>query len=188
MGSSDFQDTANFHWYGGGIKDKTTLSDLSALVGDRDVERWSASRNGGMFDTGSTSKSQSGSKQPIMTVDGLAAIPKPVALVKILGNRPVLKVYWSGGPNTAITASAERCGTPRRHRSCSTNASPTPTRSPTSTRSRSCDRIRQVRPGRGRSELFAAVVSADQQRHDVAVREREQLVVGIERGGGRGCQ
>ncbi|MDV8078016.1 TraM recognition domain-containing protein [Rhodococcus sp. IEGM 1370] len=116
-GVKQLQDAANFLWYGGGIKDKTTLSDLSALVGDHDVERWSASRSGGMFDSGSTSKSQSWSKEPIMTVDDLAAIPKTRALVQISGNRPVLmkKLYWSDGPNAdAITASAERYGIPEK--------------------------------------------------------------------------
>jgi len=116
-GVKQLQDAANFLWYGGGIKDKTTLSDLSALVGDHDVERWSASRGGGMFDSGSTSKSQSWSKEPIMTVDDLAAIPKTRALVQISGNRPVLmkKLYWSDGPNAdAITASAERYGIPEK--------------------------------------------------------------------------
>ncbi|MFA3899745.1 type IV secretory system conjugative DNA transfer family protein [Rhodococcus qingshengii] len=116
-GVKQLQDAANFLWYGGGIKDKTTLSDLSALVGDIDVERWSASRGGGMFDSGSSSKSQSWSKEPIMTVDDLAAIPKTRALVQISGNRPVLmkKLYWSDGPNAdAITASAERYGIPEK--------------------------------------------------------------------------
>lgn len=116
-GVKQLQDAANFLWYGGGIKDKTTLSDLSALVGDHDVERWSASRGGGMFDSGSTSKSQSWSKEPIMTVDDLAAIPKTRALVQISGNRPVLmkKLYWSDGPNAdAITASGERYGIPEK--------------------------------------------------------------------------
>lgn len=116
-GVKQLQDAANFLWYGGGIKDKTTLSDLSALVGDHDVERWSASRAGGMFDSGSTSRSQSWSKEPIMTVDDLAAIPKTRALVQISGNRPVLmkKLYWSDGPNAdAITASAERYGIPEK--------------------------------------------------------------------------
>ncbi|OZE28469.1 hypothetical protein CH278_23920 [Rhodococcus sp. 05-2254-5] len=116
-GVKQLQDAANFLWYGGGIKDKTTLSDLSALVGDHDVERWSTSRSGGMFDSGSTSKSQSWSKEPIMTVDDLAAIPKTRALVQISGNRPVLmkKLYWSDGPNAdAITASAGRYGIPEK--------------------------------------------------------------------------
>lgn len=116
-GVKQLQDAANFLWFGGGIKDKTTLSDLSALVGDHDVERWSTSRSGGMFDSGSSSKSQSWSKEPIMTVDDLAAIPKTRALVHISGNRPVLvkKLYWSDGPNAdAITASAGRYGIPEK--------------------------------------------------------------------------
>ncbi|MGA9871556.1 MAG: TraG/TraD/VirD4 family protein [Rhodococcus sp. (in: high G+C Gram-positive bacteria)] len=82
-GVKQLQDAANFLWYGGGLKDKTTLSDLSALVGEHDVERWSTSRSGGMFEGGSSSRAQSWSKEPIMTVDDLAAIPKTFALVQI---------------------------------------------------------------------------------------------------------
>ena len=73
-GSKKFKqllDAANFLWYGGGLKDKNTLSELSALVGDHDVERWSNSRSGGVFDGGSSSKSQSWSKEAILTVDDL---------------------------------------------------------------------------------------------------------------------
>ncbi|WP_206509823.1 type IV secretory system conjugative DNA transfer family protein [Rhodococcus sp. KRD197] len=116
-GVKQLLDAANFLWYGGGLKDKTTLSELSALVGDHDVERWSKSRSGGMFEGGSSSKSQSWSKEPILTVDDLGAIPKTRALVLISGNRPVLvvKVYWSDGPNAdAITASFARYGIPEK--------------------------------------------------------------------------
>ncbi|OAK53809.1 type IV secretory system conjugative DNA transfer family protein [Rhodococcoides kyotonense] len=116
-GVKQLLDAANFLWYGGGLKDKTTLSELSALVGDHDVERWSRSRNGGLFEGGSTSKSQSWSKEPILTVDDLGAIPKTRALVLISGNRPVLvvKVYWSDGPNAdGINASITRYGIPEK--------------------------------------------------------------------------
>lgn len=114
-GVKQLLDAANFLWYGGGVKDKNTLSELSALVGDHDVERWSRSSSGGMFDSGSSSKSQSWSKEAILTVDDLAAIPKTRALVQISGNRPVLvkKMYWSDGPNAdAIDASFAMYGIP----------------------------------------------------------------------------
>ncbi|MCX6489425.1 MAG: TraM recognition domain-containing protein [Rhodococcus sp.] len=114
-GVKQLLDAANFLWYGGGVKDKNTLSELSALVGDHDVERWSTSRSGGMFESGSSSKSQSWSKEAILTVDDLAAVSKTRALVQISGNRPVLvkKVYWSDGPNAdAINASFELYGIP----------------------------------------------------------------------------
>ena len=110
-------DAANFFWYGGGLKDKTTLADLSALVGDHDVERWSTSRSGGMLEGGSSSRSQSWSREPILTVDDLAAMPKERALVQISGNRPVLieKIDWSNGPNAdAIEASLARYGIPEK--------------------------------------------------------------------------
>ncbi|WP_052053474.1 type IV secretory system conjugative DNA transfer family protein [Rhodococcoides fascians] len=116
-GVKQLLDAANFFWYGGGLKDKTTLTDLSALVGDHDVERWSTSRSGGMFDSGSSSKSQSWSKEAILTVDDLASMPKDRALVQISGNRPVLvqKIDWSNGPNAdAIEASLALYGIPEK--------------------------------------------------------------------------
>ncbi|WP_051364826.1 type IV secretory system conjugative DNA transfer family protein [Rhodococcus sp. JG-3] len=116
-GVKQLLDAANFLWYGGGLKDKNTLSELSALVGDHDVERWSNSRSGGVFDGGSSSKSQSWSKEAILTVDDLGAIPKTRALVLISGNRPVLvvKVYWSDGPNAdGIDSSFARYGIPEK--------------------------------------------------------------------------
>ncbi|MFC8181581.1 type IV secretory system conjugative DNA transfer family protein [Rhodococcus sp. NPDC057297] len=114
-GVKQLLDAANFLWYGGGLKDKTTLSELSALVGEHDVERWSTSRSGGWFGDSSASRSQSWSREAILTVDDLAAIPKTRALVQISGNRPVLvkKVYWSDGPNAArISDSFDRYGIP----------------------------------------------------------------------------
>lgn len=128
-GVKQLLDAANFLWYGGGLKDKTTLSELSALVGDHDVERWSTSRSGGMFDGGSSSRSQSWSKEAILTVDDLGAIPKTRALVLISGNRPVLvvKVYWSDGPNAdGINASFDRYGIPEKAQiQIETTAAPT---------------------------------------------------------------
>ena len=100
-GVKQLLDAANFLWYGGGIKDKNTLSDLSALVGDHDVERWTTSRSGGTgFGGGSSSKSQSWSREPILTVDELTSLPKSRALVTVSANPPVLvqKLYCSDGP------------------------------------------------------------------------------------------
>nr|WP_143545651.1 type IV secretory system conjugative DNA transfer family protein [Rhodococcus sp. 06-1059B-a] len=114
-GVKQLLDAANFLWYGGGLKDKNTLAEMSALVGDHDVERWSTSHSGGFFASGSASRSQSWSKEPILSVDDLGAIPKTRALVFTSGNRPVLakKIFWSQGPFAGdITASFERYGIP----------------------------------------------------------------------------
>lgn len=114
-GVKQLLDAANFLWYGGGIKDKNTLADLSALVGDHDVERWTTSRSGGGFGGGSTSKSQSWSREPILTVDELTALPKTRALVQISANHPVLvaKLYANEGPYAErITASNKKYGIP----------------------------------------------------------------------------
>lgn len=114
-GVKQLTEAANFLWYGGGLKDKAILSEFSALVGDHDVERWTSSRSGGMFSNGSPSRSQSWSKEAILTVKDLAAMPKTRALLQISGNSPVLirKRYWSEGPHAdAIRDSYLRYGIP----------------------------------------------------------------------------
>ncbi|MBY6413340.1 TraM recognition domain-containing protein [Rhodococcus sp. BP-252] len=102
-GVKQLVDAANFLWYGGGLKDKNALADFSSIVGDHDVERWSTSNSGGLFGGGSSSRSQSWSKEAILTVDDLSSLPKQRALVFISGNKPVLvaKLDWyrDSGPN-----------------------------------------------------------------------------------------
>ena len=114
-GVKQLLDAANFLWYGGGIKERNTLADLSALVGDHDVERWTTSRSGGGLGGGSSSKSQSWSREPILPVDDLAALPNTRALVQISANHPVLveKLYCNEGPyKDRIADSNARYGIP----------------------------------------------------------------------------
>ncbi|NNH72998.1 TraM recognition domain-containing protein [Nocardia uniformis] len=82
---------SNVHYYGGGIRDRTYLADLSALADDYDVSRWSRSRG-----RGGASTSQSWSREPILSIATLAALPKDRAVVWTAGNPPVLlkKTYW----------------------------------------------------------------------------------------------
>ncbi|WP_051179977.1 type IV secretory system conjugative DNA transfer family protein [Nocardia concava] len=82
---------SNVHYYGGGVRDRTYLADLSALADDYDVSRWSRSRG-----HGGTSTSQSWSREPILSIAALAALPKDRAVVWTSGNPPVLlkKTYW----------------------------------------------------------------------------------------------
>ncbi|MDG9415105.1 hypothetical protein OLF88_11665, partial [Streptococcus pneumoniae] len=63
-------------------------------------ERWTTSRSGGGLGGGSSSKSQSWSREPILPVDDLAALPNTRALVQISANHPVLveKLYCNEGP------------------------------------------------------------------------------------------
>ncbi len=82
---------SNVHYYGGGIRDRTYLADLSALADDYDVCNWSKSTG-----RGGSSVSQSWSREPILSIATLAALPKDRAVVWTSGNPPVLirKTYW----------------------------------------------------------------------------------------------
>jgi type IV secretory pathway TraG/TraD family ATPase VirD4 len=103
---------SNVHVYGGGITDDRYLESLSHQVGDHDVSRWSDSRGRG----GDRSRSQSWSREPIMPVEVLAALPKDRALVLSSGNPPVLarKTFWQDTPHAdGIRASLARYDTTR---------------------------------------------------------------------------
>ncbi|RJO77647.1 type IV secretion system protein VirD4 [Nocardia panacis] len=83
---------SNVHYYGGGIRDRTYLADLSALADDHDVSRWSKSRG-----RGGNSTSQSWSREPILSIAALSALPKDRAVIWTSGNPPVMveKTHWS---------------------------------------------------------------------------------------------
>lgn len=94
-GMSKMWSAANHRWYAGGIAEPEFLRTLSLLIGDHDVERWSASAGRG----GST-RSQSWTREPIMPPDMLAALPKGRAVLISSGNRPTMvrTVPWMTGP------------------------------------------------------------------------------------------
>ncbi|GAB2917888.1 hypothetical protein GCM10027047_14510 [Rhodococcus aerolatus] len=96
---------SNVHYYGGGITDDRYLESLSHQVGDHDVSRWSSSTG-----RGDRSRSQSWSREAILPVEALAAMPKDRALVMTSGNPPVLirKTFWQDGPHAAAIASSLR--------------------------------------------------------------------------------
>ena len=96
---------SNVHYYGGGITDDRYLESLSHQVGDHDVSRWSTSHG-----RGDRSRSQSWSREAIMPVQALAAMPKDRALVMTSGNPPVLvrKTFWQDGPHAAGVRSSLR--------------------------------------------------------------------------------
>ena len=96
---------SNVHYYGGGITDDRYLESLSHQVGDHDVSRWSASHG-----RGDRSRSQSWSREAIMPVQALAAMPKDRALVMTSGNPPVLvrKTFWQDGPHADTVRSSLR--------------------------------------------------------------------------------
>jgi type IV secretory pathway TraG/TraD family ATPase VirD4 len=101
---------SNIEYYGGGISDTGYLESVSRRIGDHDVQRWSTSVGRG----GDRTRSQSWSREPIMALDQLAALPKDRALVMTSGNPPVLvrKTFWQDGPHAAgIRASLARYDT-----------------------------------------------------------------------------
>ncbi|WP_175272150.1 type IV secretory system conjugative DNA transfer family protein [Prescottella equi] len=79
------------HYYGGNVKDRKYLSDLSDQIGRHEV--LSTSRSTGR---GGGSSSQSWQERSILTIDDLAALPKDRAIVSFPANRPVLikKSWW----------------------------------------------------------------------------------------------
>lgn len=80
------------HFYGGNIKDKQYLSDLSEQIGSHEVQ--STTRSNGQ---GSRSTSQSWQERPILPINELASLSKYRAIVVFPENPPVLikKVWWT---------------------------------------------------------------------------------------------
>ncbi|WP_206509859.1 type IV secretory system conjugative DNA transfer family protein [Rhodococcus sp. KRD197] len=80
------------HFYGGNIKDKQYLSDLSEQIGSHEVQ--STTRSSGQ---GSRSSSHSWQERPILPINELAALPKSRAIVVFPENPPVLikKIWWT---------------------------------------------------------------------------------------------
>jgi len=99
---------ANVKFYGGGVSEANFLRDLSTMVGDHDVERWSRS-NG----RGGSSRSQSWSREPILSVDALGALPRGRAVLLSSGNPATMleTVPWMAGPHAeTITKSLATSG------------------------------------------------------------------------------
>ncbi len=104
-GMAKMWSAANIKLYGGGVAEARFLSDLSRLIGDHDVQRWSTTRS-----RGNNSRSQSWTKEPIFTVSDLAALPRGRAVLLSSGNEATLlrTVAWTDGPHApAITASIQ---------------------------------------------------------------------------------
>ncbi|GAB3597535.1 TraM recognition site of TraD and TraG (plasmid) [Corynebacterium faecale] len=87
-------ESSNLVIYGGGIKDKDFLAEISAMIGQMRVERTSTSRGS------QTNYSTSFERQDIMGIDDLQALPSSHAVIMSSGNRPTLatKVFWSMSP------------------------------------------------------------------------------------------
>ena len=96
---------SNVAIYGGGVKEEDFLERLSKLVGTYDkVTRSVSNRAGGagLFGSGAQT-SQQLSRERILDVDDLAALPKGRAVVLSSGNRPTMveTIPWMSGPHAA---------------------------------------------------------------------------------------
>jgi TraM recognition site of TraD and TraG/Type IV secretory system Conjugative DNA transfer len=105
-GMAKMWSASNVKLYGGGVAEARFLTDLSHLIGDHDVQRWSTTHS-----KGNHSRSQSWTKQPIFTVAALSALPRGRAVLLSSGNEPTLlrTVAWTESPHAeAITASLKQ--------------------------------------------------------------------------------
>jgi len=97
---------ANLSLYAGGVTDERWLRELSALIGSRDVSRWSQS-NG----RGGSSRSQTWNREAILDVDELMALPRGRGVLLSSGNKAAMvrTVPWMDGPHAAaVRASLSR--------------------------------------------------------------------------------
>lgn len=87
---------ANAKLYLGGVSEAGFLRDLSTVIGEHDVQKWStsSSKNGG-------SRSQSWSREPILSVAELQALDRGRAVLLTSGNPAALiaTVPWTAGPD-----------------------------------------------------------------------------------------
>jgi len=99
---------ANIKFYGGGVSEANFLRDLSTMIGDHDVEKWSRSSG-----RGGSSRSQSWSREAILSVAELQSLPRGRAVLLSSGNPAALlqTVPWMEGPHAAaITESLDGAG------------------------------------------------------------------------------
>ena len=98
----------NVFYYAGSSYNEKFLGWLCALIGNRDVRRYSRSAGRG----GGVSVGESWSSEPILGIDKLASLPQSRAVVQTSGNRPVLvakNVYWNGPYRHEIAVSKDLC-------------------------------------------------------------------------------
>jgi type IV secretory pathway TraG/TraD family ATPase VirD4 len=110
-GMNKLWSASNVAIYAGGVKEEEFLERLSRLIGSYDKETRSVSRrsgSGGAWSTGSAQTSRQLTRERILEVDDLGALPKGRAVVLSSGNRPTLvkTIPWMVGPHAdAIAAS-----------------------------------------------------------------------------------
>lgn len=93
---------SNVRIYGGGVAEPAFLEDLAKLIGQYDRQTGSVTINhGGMTARGSRSSSTQLTRERIMDVDDLAALPKGRSVLLASGSRPTLirTQPWMTGPH-----------------------------------------------------------------------------------------
>lgn len=110
---------ANVRVYGGGVAETAFLEDMAKLVGTYDRKTASTSVNqGGMTGRGGRSVSHQLTRERILDVDDLGAMPKGRALVFASGSRPTLirTQPWMIGPHAEAVRESIRANDPQASR------------------------------------------------------------------------
>lgn len=112
-GMNKLWSAANMKIYGGGVSEKPFLEGLSALLGSYDRKTGSVSINQGSGRGRSVSHQLT--RERIMDVDDLGALPKGRAVVLASGSRPVLirTEPWMSGPYALEVKASLRAHDPR---------------------------------------------------------------------------
>lgn len=104
-GMNKLWSASNIAVYAGGVKEEEFLERLSKLIGSYDKETRSVSTKGGasLWNSGAQTSRQL-SRERILEVDDLAALPKGRAVVLSSGNRPTIVVTlpWMNGPHADV--------------------------------------------------------------------------------------
>lgn len=104
-GMNKLWSASNVAIYGGGVKEEEFLDRLSKLIGTYDKVTRSVSTRAstGLFSGAGAQTSQQLSRERILDVDDLSALPKGRAIVLSSGNRPTIveTIPWMSGPHAA---------------------------------------------------------------------------------------
>jgi type IV secretory pathway TraG/TraD family ATPase VirD4 len=108
-GMNKLWSASNVAIYAGGVKEEEFLERLSRLIGSYDKETRSVSRrsgSGGAWSSSSAQTSRQLTRERILEVDDLGALPKGRAVVLSSGNRPTLvkTIPWMVGPHADAIA------------------------------------------------------------------------------------
>ncbi|HFA6985270.1 TPA: TraM recognition domain-containing protein, partial [Neisseria gonorrhoeae] len=112
-GMNKLWSAANMKIYGGGVSEKPFLESLSALLGSYDRKTGSVSINQGQGRGRSVSHQLT--RERILDVDELGALPKGRAVVLASGSRPTLirTEPWMLGPHAAEVKASLRAHDPQ---------------------------------------------------------------------------